>query len=129
MTLHVDSETGKLRQVILHRPGLELSRLTPENIRRLLFDDILWGKRAREEHDAFAQALRDRGVKVHYFAELLTEVLDIPQVEKMPMGKALDLTEAGPVRGFDTVITGTNDYADTKGSDVVVVTSAGKGMG
>jgi malate dehydrogenase len=50
-------------------------------------------------------------------------LLDIPQVEKMPMGKALDLTEAGPVRGFDTVITGTNDYADTKGSDVVVVTA------
>jgi malate dehydrogenase len=50
-------------------------------------------------------------------------LLDIPQMEKMPMGKALDLTEAGPVRGFDTVITGTNDYADTKGSDVVVVTA------
>jgi malate dehydrogenase len=50
-------------------------------------------------------------------------LLDIPQMEKMPMGKALDLTEAGPVRGFDTVISGTNDYADTKGSDVVVVTA------
>ena len=79
MTLHVDSEVGRLRQVILHRPGLELSRLTPDNINSLLFDDILWAKRAREEHDAFAQVLRDRGVHVHYFADLLTEVLDIPQ--------------------------------------------------
>ena len=55
MTFHVDSEVGRLRQVILHRPGVELSRLTPDNVRDLLFDDILWAKRAREEHDAFAQ--------------------------------------------------------------------------
>ena len=50
-------------------------------------------------------------------------LLDIPQLEKMPMGKALDLTQAGPVRGFDSVIIGTNDYADTKDSDIVVVTA------
>ncbi len=43
---HVDSEVGRLRQVILHRPGLELSRLTPRNVDALLFDDILWAKRA-----------------------------------------------------------------------------------
>ncbi|HEU4425395.1 MAG TPA: arginine deiminase [Pilimelia sp.] len=76
MTFHVDSEIGRLRQVILHRPGIELSRLTPDNVKDLLFDDILWAKRAREEHDAFAQVLRDRGVRVHYFAELLTTVLE-----------------------------------------------------
>ncbi|MBI3732033.1 MAG: malate dehydrogenase [Chloroflexi bacterium] len=50
-------------------------------------------------------------------------LLDIPQLEKMPMGKALDLTQAGPVRGYDAVITGTNSYADTKDSDIVVVTA------
>ena len=76
---HVDSEVGRLRQVILHRPGLELSRLTPRNVDALLFDDILWAKRAREEHDAFAQALRDQGVRVHYFADLLAEVLDMAE--------------------------------------------------
>jgi len=96
MTLHVDSETGKLRQVILHRPGLELSRLTPANITGLLFDDILWGKRAREEHDAFAQALRDRGVKVHYFAELLTEVLDIPQARSWILDRTMTDDTVGP---------------------------------
>ena len=96
MTLHVDSETGKLRQVILHRPGLELSRLTPANIGGLLFDDILWGKRAREEHDAFAQALRDRGVKVHYFAELLTEVLDIPQARSWILDRTMTDDTVGP---------------------------------
>ena len=50
MSFRVDSETGRLRQVIVHRPGLELSRLTPDNVKGLLFDDILWAKRAREEH-------------------------------------------------------------------------------
>ncbi len=76
MRLHVESEVGPLRQVVLHRPGLELSRLTPSNVEGLLFDDVLWAKKAKEEHDAFAQALRDKGVKVHYFANLLGEVLE-----------------------------------------------------
>jgi arginine deiminase len=78
MAIGVHSEVGKLRQVILHRPGLELTRLSPTNVTELLFDDIPWAKRAREEHDMFAQELRDRGVKVHLFATLLTEVLEDP---------------------------------------------------
>jgi len=77
VTFHVDSEVGQLRQVILHRPGLELSRLTPENIGELLFDDVLWAKKAKEEHDGFAESLREKGVRVHYFAQLLAEVLEI----------------------------------------------------
>ena len=78
MTLGVQSEVGQLRQVIVHRPGLELSRLTPQNIGALLFDDVMWAKKAKEEHDAFAEALRDKGVQVHYFGQLLSETLDIP---------------------------------------------------
>jgi arginine deiminase len=78
MTLGVQSEVGQLRQVIIHRPGLELSRLTPQNIGALLFDDVLWAKKAKEEHDAFAEALRDKGVRVHYFGELLAETLGVP---------------------------------------------------
>jgi arginine deiminase len=58
---HVDSEVGRLRQVILHRPDLELKRLTPDNISDLLFDDMLWVSRAQAEHDAFAEVLRSRG--------------------------------------------------------------------
>src|SRR4029453_8345623 len=96
MTFHGDSETGKLRQVILHRPGLELSRLTPDNVHGLLFDDILWAKRAREEHDAFAQALRDRGVKVHYFAELLTDVLANPQARTWVLDQLFTEDSVGP---------------------------------
>ena len=75
----VQSEVGQLRQTILHRPGLELSRLTPENIGDLLFDDVLWAKKAKEEHDGFAEALREKGVEVLYYAELLAEVLEMPE--------------------------------------------------
>ncbi|HET9728548.1 MAG TPA: arginine deiminase [Acidimicrobiia bacterium] len=75
MTFHVDSEVGRLQQVLLHRPGVELTRLTPANCSELLFDDVLWVKRARQEHDAFADALRDRGVRVLYVHDLLAETL------------------------------------------------------
>ncbi len=74
---YVDSEVGRLRTVLLHRPGPELARLTPRNNDSLLFDAIPWVGRAQEEHDAFAQALRDRGVEVLYLGELLAETLAV----------------------------------------------------
>ena len=79
MTLGVQSEVGRLRQAIVHRPGLELARLTPQNIGSLLFDDVMWARRAKEEHDVFAEALRDKGVQVHYFGQLLAETLQGPE--------------------------------------------------
>jgi arginine deiminase len=79
MAFNVQSEVGQLRHVIVHRPGLELSRLTPRNVGELLFDDVLWAKRAKEEHDVFAEALRDTGVQVHYFGQLLGETLELPE--------------------------------------------------
>src|SRR5687767_7914127 len=73
--LFVGSEVGTLRRVVLHRPSLELKRLTPRNKDELLFDDVLWVKRARQEHDAFADTLVERGVEVLYLHELLAEAL------------------------------------------------------
>jgi arginine deiminase len=70
-----DSEVGRLRTVMLHRPGPELQRLTPRNNDRLLFDGIPWVARAQDEHDAFASALRERDVEVLYLMDLLTETL------------------------------------------------------
>lgn len=61
--------------MLLHRPGPELKRLTPRNNDKLLFDGIPWVDRAQEEHDAFAQALRDRGVEVLYLTDLLVRTL------------------------------------------------------
>jgi arginine deiminase len=75
----VHSEVGRLNQAIVHRPGLELTRLTPRNIGELLFDDVLWAKQAKQEHDAFAEALRDKGVRVHYYGQLLAETLALPE--------------------------------------------------
>ena len=75
VTPGVSSEVGRLRTVMLHRPGPELQRLTPRNNDKLLFDGIPWVSRAQEEHDAFAEALRSRGVEVLYLTELLVETL------------------------------------------------------
>jgi len=72
----VHSEVGRLHEVIVHRPGVELSRLTPTNVDSLLFDDVMWVERARDEHDLFAKQLADHGVTVHHFADLLAEALD-----------------------------------------------------
>jgi arginine deiminase len=97
MGFHVDSETGRLRRVILHRPDLELKRLTPGNKDALLFDDVLWVRRASEEHDGFADVLRERGVLVHLFGDLLRESLDIPVARKLVLDRVFDEKEYGPL--------------------------------
>ncbi|MCY1141292.1 arginine deiminase [Actinoplanes sp. Pm04-4] len=79
MVHYVDSEVGRLRTVLLHRPGAELARLTPRNNDSLLFDAIPWVGRAQEEHDAFAAALRERDVEVLYLGELLAETLAVDE--------------------------------------------------
>lgn len=78
LALGVFSEVGRLQEVMVHRPGTELDRLTPENAADLLFDDVLWAERAREEHDAFVAILEGRGVLVHRFSDLLAEALSTP---------------------------------------------------
>ena len=94
---HVDSEVGRLRQVILHRPDLELKRLTPDNAAELLFDDLLWVSEAQAEHDAFAATLRSRGVTVHYYGELLTQTLAIDEARDYVLGKVFDPRLHGPL--------------------------------
>lgn len=96
MSFHVDSEVGTLRQVIVHRPGLELSRLTPNNVDDLLFDEFMWAQRAREEHDAFTRKLRDKGVTVHLFAELLAQALDQPGSREFVHQELVTATRFGP---------------------------------
>ncbi|MGC4934305.1 arginine deiminase [Gordonia sp. DT30] len=75
MPFHVDSEVGRLAQVIVHRPGIELLRLTPANVESLLFDDVMWAEKAQEEHEQFQQILRDLGVTVHLYQDLLATAL------------------------------------------------------
>src|ERR1700685_3843881 len=94
---HVDSEVVRLRQVILHRPDLELKRLTPDNAADLLFDDVLWVAEAQAEHDAFAAALRARGARVHYYGELLTETMQIPEARQYVLDRVFDPRRHGPL--------------------------------
>ncbi len=74
--LNVKTEVGKLRKVMLHRPGGELLNLSPLNLEPLLFDDIPFLEVAQAEHDAFARMLADEGVEVVYVEDLVTEVLE-----------------------------------------------------
>src|SRR5271165_3277564 len=96
MTFRVDSEIGPLRQAIIHRPGLELSRLTPDNIAGLLFDDVMWASKAKEEHDAFAEALRDKGVLVHYYGQLLAETLEVADGRSFVLDRLCTPAVLGP---------------------------------
>jgi arginine deiminase len=111
MVFRVDSEVGLLRRAIIHRPGLELNRLTPSNIEGLLFDDVMWAKKAREEHDAFAQALRDKAVEVHYYGQLLAETLDIVEgrafvLDRLCTPQNFGPTLVDPVRALFEVLDG-----------------------
>ena len=94
--LFIGSEVGTLRRVLVHRPELELERLTPANKDELLFDDVLWVKRARQEHDAFADALTERGVEVLYLKDLLAGALDISEARKFILDQTLATTLLGP---------------------------------
>ncbi|HOA89953.1 MAG TPA: arginine deiminase [Propioniciclava tarda] len=90
MAYHVGSEVGRLRQVILHRPGDEMTRLTPTNKDDLLFDDVLWLHRAQAEHDEFAHTLSSRGAEVLYLTELLAETLAVPEARTHVLDAVLD---------------------------------------
>lgn len=74
--LNVKSEIGKLKKVLIHRPGGEIENLTPKGLEQLLFDDIPWLELAVKEHDNFAQVLRDHSVEVLYLSDLVSEALD-----------------------------------------------------
>jgi len=96
MTFNVGSEIGQLREAIIHRPGLELSRLTPDNIGALLFDDVMWASKAQEEHDAFADALRAKGVLVHHYGLLLAETLELSEGREFVLDRVCTPEILGP---------------------------------
>ena len=77
--IHVTSEIGKLKTVLLHRPGKELLNLTPDTLGELLFDDIPFLPDAQKEHDEFARKLKANGVKVVYLEDLMTDVLNLSE--------------------------------------------------
>ena len=88
----INSEIGKLKAVILHRPGGELERLTPDYLEEMLFDDIPWLKKMTEEHDGFAETLRSRGAEVYYIRDMLKDVLEMDGVKARMIKETLDLS-------------------------------------
>ena len=88
--IHVYSEIGKLKTVMLHRPGKELENLAPDILHRMLIDDISYLKIAQEEHDAFAHVLRQQGIKVLYLEDLLAESLTDEKVRRAFLDQLLD---------------------------------------
>ena len=88
--IHNTSEIGRLKRVLLHRPGGELENLMPEYLERLLFDDIPYLKEAQKEHDAFADCLRSQGVEVVYLTDLVTESLTGDDVRRELLRQFLD---------------------------------------
>jgi arginine deiminase len=95
MPLGAYSEVGRLRRVMVHRPGLEHSRLTPSNAEDLLFDDVIWVARAKAEHDMFVEAMRDRGVEVFLAEQLLAEALAQPEAKEWVCSHILSERQVG----------------------------------
>ena len=121
MPMGATSEVGRLRTVLLHRPGPELRRLTPRNNDQLLFDGVPWVDRAQEEHDAFAAALADRGVEVLHLDHLLTEVLSFPSARAELIAAAVD----DPRLGASLQRSATAHLTDLSPEDLSAVLIAG----
>src|SRR6266508_602745 len=93
-SLGANSEVGTLRTVMVHRPDVAHERLTPTNCHELLFDDVIWVRRARQEHDAFVDLMRERGVEVLLFHDLLTETLEDSEAREWVLSRRLRPEEA-----------------------------------
>src|SRR6516165_9007211 len=87
--LGANSEVGTLRTVMVHRPDLAHERLSPTNCHELLFDDVIWVRRARQEHDAFVDLMRERDVEVVLLHELLTDTLADPEARTWVLERRL----------------------------------------
>ena len=83
LVINVKSEIGPLKKVLLHRPGAELLNLTPDTLEELLFDDIPYLKIAIEEHDKFAEILKENGTQVVYLEDLVAETLKDNEVRDL----------------------------------------------
>ncbi len=111
MTLGVWSEVGRLQRVLVHRPGKELNRLTPSNRDELLFDDILWLEKAREDHDTFTAILSAENTEVVYLTDLLAETLDIEAARQWLLAETINERHFGV-----SLSEGLRQYLDTQES-------------
>ncbi len=111
-TLGAYSEVGTLRTVMVHRPDLAHERLSPSNCRELLFDDVIWVRRARQEHDAFVDLMREQGVEVLLLHDLLTETLTDPAARDWVLQRRLRPEEVTAVFSHELIAWMTEMAAD-----------------
>lgn len=115
MSIHVTSEVQPLQKVLVHRPGLELEHLYPESLPKLLFDDIPYLSRAREEHDAFCDIMREEGVEVVYLEEIMAEVLaSSPEVKNQFLTEFIKRSGDFPVRTTELLMESLMEIQDEK---------------
>ncbi|MEG1683632.1 MAG: arginine deiminase [Oscillospiraceae bacterium] len=102
--IHTTSEIGRLRKVLLHRPGLELENLMPDYLERLLFDDIPYLQEAQREHDAFADCLRGTGAEVCYLTDLVVASLTDEDVTCQLLCQFLDEADISEPRARELLM-------------------------
>ena len=125
MAIRVKSEIGPLKKVMLHRPGSELEHLVPGELERLLFDDIPYLKIAQEEHDRFAQILRENGTEVVYLEDLTAQVFQhVPETRDRFIRQLIQ--EAGSQsRGYEHLL---YDYLSSIRDDLELVKKTMSGV-
>ena len=116
--IQVASEIGELKKVLLHRPGKELESLTPQYLDAMLFEDIPYLLKMQEEHDFFAETLRDRGCRILYIEELLKEVIVDPGIRQTLIRQAVDSAHI-PDKALQEVI---HEHLDAMSSEMVTQT-------
>ena len=112
--IHITSEIGTLKKVLLHRPGAELLNLTPATLHELLFDDIPYLEVARKEHDAFSKILHDEGVEVVYLEDLVAEILKDDTIKDRFIRQFIKEADIHTKRYTDMLIDYLKDIDDTK---------------
>jgi len=121
-TMHVGSDVGRLKKVILHKPGQELENLTPRYLEDLLFDEIPWLAQAQKEHDGFAAVLKNNGAEVYYVTALLAEIVKDPQVKSELIKRHL---KASPLIEADVLNTIYNYLSEQEPQELVATLIAG----
>ncbi|MGX7108200.1 arginine deiminase [Facklamia miroungae] len=112
-SINVNSEIGRLKKVMLHRPGKELENLMPDYLERLLFDDIPYLEAAQKEHDDFAKLLESLGVEVLYLEKLVAEAIDAEGLKEQFIDEWMAETGLEPGQNYDDVKKYLMDMEDT----------------
>src|SRR5574340_989641 len=93
----VHSEVGKLRTVMVCRPGLAHQRLTPGNCHDLLFDDVIWVHEAQKDHYDFVLKMQERGVEVLELHDMLAQALEVPEGRRFALDRLVTANAVGPL--------------------------------